>query len=166
MLTSVIINLAVLPEWEESRCPRECLSSEHDGVVVRGVAAWLGSCFGGSIDTVLQNDIWGRDLSLNASQSHQVLQSAQINGAESWLCRAVHHVCLTACCSPCLSMIHPPISYRSREKSRNLRCRLQQDRLPWFTSRLKQYDVVEQFVIYLWIKCRFGETSPRSCSHL
>lgn len=96
----------------------ECLSSEHDGVVVRGVAAWLGSCFGSCTDTVLQNDIWGRDLSPNASQSHQVLESAQINGAESWLCRAVHHVCLTACCSPCLSMIHPPISYPSMEKSR------------------------------------------------
>ncbi len=34
----------------------ECLSSEHDAVVVRGVAAGLGSCFGGSTDTVLQND--------------------------------------------------------------------------------------------------------------
>lgn len=64
---------------------------------------------GWSNDTVLQNDIWRRDLSPNASQSHQVLQPAQINGTGGWLYKAVHHVCRAACCSSRLSMIHCPI---------------------------------------------------------
>lgn len=158
MLTGVIINLV---EWEDTWCPR--------GVRLFVLWAWYrvwlldrGSCFfGSSTATVLQNDIWGRDLSPTASQSHQVLQSGQINGAESWLCRAVHHVWLTACCSPCLSTIHHPVSFPSMEESRNWHRRPQQEGL-WFTPRLMQYDVVEQFVIYLWIKYRFGETSPLS----
>lgn len=77
-LCAALINLALLPSGKtpDVLWVFKCLSSEHDGVVAGCVAAWLGTCFGASIDTVLQNDIWGRDLSPYASQSHQVLQPA------------------------------------------------------------------------------------------
>lgn len=66
---------------------------------------------------------------------HSLIKSCslpQINGAESWLCRAVHHVFLTACCSFCLSMIHPSRVYAFME---NVFCCFQNEKHLLFTSR-------------------------------
>lgn len=136
VLTCVIIFLALLLEEEvlmSSKCSSFFLSSKCD----RGVAAWLGSCSGGSTYAVLQNDVSGRDLSPYASQSHQVLQCAQINGAESWLCRAVHHVCLLPAALPaCQWSTRLPSIERRRKKQKGGTVAKDSK----FFSRLVQFD--------------------------
>lgn len=56
---------------------------EHGGVMVRGVATSLSPALALALTLFFKMTSEGGDLSPNASQSHQVLQSAQINGAES-----------------------------------------------------------------------------------
>lgn len=78
----------------------------------------------------------------------------------------------TSCLSNCLLLslpVNDPPSYILSFHGKKQKVLLSPSarRTPVVYPRLKQYDVVEQFVIYLWIKYRFGETNyPEYYTHL